>query len=220
MHARARSLWLVAVARKPNYHVWTVAVPLALIALMSFGQFSLPLDDDGTSDRMQNTATALLTATAYRTAITTSLPDHLGYLTLMDRFLIACPALLCLNAIETPIALRLGEDLPWTHPQQMDHILLAGLAAIWLLTFSYFAIKARMAFNDARLELGRDRAHIRDIGNATVAKSAACKATVAAQRDIERVRSRRESLKARVQSGTNFFAAGAALGAKPTEKPV
>jgi hypothetical protein len=62
------------VARKPNYVAYTVALPLCMLSLLSFAQFSYDIDENG-YHRVELTVQLLLTSAAYRSSITASLPE-------------------------------------------------------------------------------------------------------------------------------------------------
>ena len=62
--------------RKPMYYIFTLFIPLCLISFLASAQFGIDLEDQELwFDRVTHSATLLLTAAAYTSAVASSLPE-------------------------------------------------------------------------------------------------------------------------------------------------
>jgi len=156
------------VARKPKYFVWSMTVPLASVTTLAFMQFAYPIDY---SERVPLTVTLLLTTAAYANVIKGSLPD-LGYLTLQDKYLLACAGLLFLCAIETPLVMlatggfrdkgfvfdetgTFSTENAWCVDARgrncaLDVYCLVALASLWAACNAYFVVRCWRAWHASR----------------------------------------------------------------------
>jgi hypothetical protein len=87
----------VMVKRRPGYTLWSVALPVGVIAMMANIQFLVPLTDITT--RLTVSLTLTLTAAAYKLAIESMTPN-IGYLTLLDKYVLGCALFIALTVFE------------------------------------------------------------------------------------------------------------------------
>ena len=87
--------------RRFQYYVYNVVVPMAAFSLMSCLSFVIPVDD--VSDRLSISLMLVLTASAYRYAVMTMLPQ-IAYLTLLDAYIFFCMAFIFVVTLENGFA--------------------------------------------------------------------------------------------------------------------
>lgn len=96
----------VLVERQPFTLFVNVAVPVSTLTLLTGLNFFIPLDDYQT--RLANATTLMLTSAAYKLVVATQLPE-VAYMTLLDKYVLSCYALMAFVVAEgaTVPALRL-----------------------------------------------------------------------------------------------------------------
>jgi len=89
---------MVLVSRKPLYAMVNFMLPNFFLVALGFLQFTIPIDE--VADRIAVSLTLLLTAAAYRFAITTMVPA-VSYLTMLDKYVLACSIFIIIMVIES-----------------------------------------------------------------------------------------------------------------------
>jgi hypothetical protein len=92
---------MVLVSRKPTYAMVNLMLPMTCLVVLGFLQFTIPIDAVG--ERIAVTLTLLLTAAAYRYAISTMVP-MVSYLTMLDKYVLVCSIFIMAMVIENGIA--------------------------------------------------------------------------------------------------------------------
>eukprot|EP00937_MAST-01D_sp_MAST-1D-sp2_P004712 g4712.t1 len=87
------------VARKSDYYMWHIVLPLFFITGCGFGSILVPTDSDShVHESMAMTFTMLLTSVAFRFVIMDKLPN-VNYLSLVDKYTLLCFLVLVLTAM-------------------------------------------------------------------------------------------------------------------------
>ena len=81
-------------ARRPTYVLTNVVLPMCILTALALLQFLLPGHHDAAGVRITFTVTILLTSATYKLFVSTALPA-VGYLTLCDKYVLACFVLAC-----------------------------------------------------------------------------------------------------------------------------
>eukprot|EP01046_Picozoa_sp_COSAG06_P036925 COSAG06_NODE_4121_length_4549_cov_6.008539_3_plen_209_part_00 len=90
----------VMVKRRPGYTLWSVVLPVGVIAMMANIPFLVPLTDiHHMAVRLTVSLTLTLTAAAYKVAIESMTPN-IGYLTLLDKYVLGCALFIALTVFE------------------------------------------------------------------------------------------------------------------------
>ena len=148
------------VRRRPSYFLFSMFMPLGIISFLAFVQFSIAIDDPEWFDRVSHSATLLLTSAAYTSSVAEKLPD-IGYLTLLDKYLLSCLLLLALCVVESPCVRMLtslgtrgsdfrdteGHNLDATRASLIDNTFFAVLGALWLALHCVVAVQAWHAYS-------------------------------------------------------------------------
>lgn len=77
----------VEVTRRPNYHLVNVVFPMACFVLMGCCQFAH--ETSNVEGRLEYMGAIVLTSTAYKMSVASSIPA-IAYVTLLDRYVLAC----------------------------------------------------------------------------------------------------------------------------------
>jgi hypothetical protein len=120
------------IARESGFYIYKVALPLALIVILSWAVFWMK--DEPFAGRTRVSLTGVLTIVAYQFAIGNTLP-RVPYLTLMDKLMIASFLMIAVTVIE---------NLLVAHYQESDpaRALRVDRTARWLFPALYAAIVA------------------------------------------------------------------------------
>jgi len=90
----------ILISRRSGYVLTNVALPMAVYAFMSLSQFSVPMTD--TADRLSVSITLVLVVAAYKFSISSFIPK-LPYLTLLDKYVLACFLFVSASVMEASI---------------------------------------------------------------------------------------------------------------------
>lgn len=115
---------VAVVQRRAPYYVWNVYIPMLTFVIMSFMSYFVHKKD--VADRMDLSLTLVLTAAAYKFVVAGMLPA-VGYLTLLDKYVLACMMFLFLIVVEHGVCSR--------PPFKMYH-----MEAMWALAGLYIFI--------------------------------------------------------------------------------
>ncbi|MBW2382558.1 MAG: hypothetical protein JRG92_02935 [Deltaproteobacteria bacterium] len=121
----------IRIGRKPGFYLWKVFLPLVIIVALSWSVFWMP--EEKFASRSRISATGVLTIVAYQFAFGADLP-RVGYLTLLDKTMIASFGLLAVTVLESLLI------SPWqtTHPDralrvdQISRLLFPGAYLVML----------------------------------------------------------------------------------------
>jgi hypothetical protein len=126
----SRLVLTMEINRQSGFYVWKVMLPLLIIVALSWSVFWM--SDEKFGIRVRTTATGILTIVAYQFVAGQALP-RLGYLTLMDKFMVGSFVLLGVTVLESYIASRFPED---QHHKAMS----VDRAARWMFPLAYFSM--------------------------------------------------------------------------------
>jgi hypothetical protein len=93
------------VQRKQFYAMINMMLPMACVVILCFLQFSIPVDE--VADRISVGITLLLTAAAYKYAITSMVPQ-ISYLTMLDKYVLLCTVFIFFLVLESGIVGRIA----------------------------------------------------------------------------------------------------------------
>jgi hypothetical protein len=126
------------VQRRPGYALINVALPMAGVATLCFVQFLLPVTD--ITDRLSISLTLLLTAAAYKFAISTMIPA-ISYLTMLDRYVLVCTGVIFAIVLESAVLYKAAESDPKAarNADLGTATVLFGLFMIFHVWFAYRA---------------------------------------------------------------------------------
>ncbi|KAJ8037632.1 Gamma-aminobutyric acid receptor subunit beta-2 [Holothuria leucospilota] len=96
----------IYVTRKISYYMWNVALVTLLILLSNFTSFAV--SPSAPEDRLSVSVTLLLTAVAFKSVVSSSLPK-IPYLTLMDKYVLWSLIIQCLVVLQNAIAVIFAE---------------------------------------------------------------------------------------------------------------
>eukprot|EP00966_Prymnesium_polylepis_P248373 5742394-Prymnesium_polylepis.1 len=105
-------------------------MPMASFVLLSFTQYPIDYDDSGT--RLSITLTLVLTAAAYKFAVSSMVPT-ISYLTLLDKYVLFSWVVIMLNAFEGGFVRELD------NPTRCDRIFMWTILSCWLAMHILFA---------------------------------------------------------------------------------
>jgi len=131
----SRAVFSVSIQRESGYYLWKLSVPLILIVMLSWTVFWMK--DESLGGRIRITLTAFLTIVAYQFAISGDLPK-VGYLTLMDKMMVASFVLIALSALENMVAVLVSERNP-----EVGHQI--DLHSRWLFPILYVTVVVAVA---------------------------------------------------------------------------
>ena len=98
---------IVLVKRRPAFALQSIALPVGVIAMMAPIQFLIPLTNvDG---RLAVSLTLTLTVAAYKLAIASMVPN-VGYLTLLDKYVLGCMLFIAVTVFEGGILGHIAMD--------------------------------------------------------------------------------------------------------------
>jgi len=100
----------VRMRRRPEFFIWNFVVPMQFITATAFFAFFIKADADGTSDRVANCLTILLTAVAFKLMVANSLPN-VSYLTTADYYLLQSFSFIALVATHSAFAATLNAEV-------------------------------------------------------------------------------------------------------------
>jgi len=86
--------------RRAEFHFYNLFCPMAAFLFMSFASLSVPIDEVG--DRLELTLTLVLTAAAYKLAVTSVSPE-VAYNTLLDYYVLGCGGIMTLLVVVNSI---------------------------------------------------------------------------------------------------------------------
>jgi len=118
------------VQRRPLYYVMNVCVPMFSFVCMAFTSFFVPSEDAG--DRLALSLTLVLTAAAYKFVVAGMVPA-LGYLTMLDGFVMWCSFFIFAIVIEN--AVMSDERM-----EGYDGHAMAAVACLFCLTNLYYVL--------------------------------------------------------------------------------
>ena len=138
-------------ARRPTYVLTNVALPMCILTLLALLQFLLPGHHDAAGVRITFTVTILLTSATYKLFVSTALPA-VGYLTLCDKYVLACfmlqAAVVAEGAIMGAVALApldpqstLAAVAPWV-TSDADWVAGVMCCAAYVVSHAYFGVRA------------------------------------------------------------------------------
>ena len=137
-------------------------MPLGLITALAFVQFSTEIGEKSWFVRVDHSVTLLLTAAAYTSAVSSSLPE-IGYATLLDKYLLSCLLLLALFVVENPIVRTFVIDdgnmdtiSNGIDPVMLDRTFSVILGGVWLALHIVTACRAWTAQSHARQMLSEE----------------------------------------------------------------
>ncbi|XP_078583775.1 gamma-aminobutyric acid receptor subunit beta-3-like [Branchiostoma floridae x Branchiostoma japonicum] len=124
------------VQRKTGFYMWNIVLILFIItALSSVSSFSVPVEQH--SDRLVITFTLLLTTVAFKLVVSHYLPT-VPYLTLLDRYVLACIIFQSLVALEKILASFIGSCIDKYNAWLIDKIFLGIFVFALLCVHVYF----------------------------------------------------------------------------------
>jgi hypothetical protein len=97
----------IKIQRRSGFYISNIAIPMALLSLLSFLSFGILEYEANNNNRLSITLTLLLTAVSYKYVIASSLPQ-ISYLTLLDRYIWLCLGFIILVAVENMLGPRYG----------------------------------------------------------------------------------------------------------------
>ncbi|KAJ8037905.1 Glycine receptor subunit alpha-3 [Holothuria leucospilota] len=134
--------------RKPLFYVWNVVLPVFCILALSFTSFVI--DAENPSDRLSVTVTMLLTAVAFKSAVSSMLPK-IPYLTLLDKYVLCNFILQCLMVAQNAVAALCAKENKCPHFDLWSIIVLAFIAIVVNVGFIIAGI---ILFIKAKRDLG------------------------------------------------------------------
>ena len=123
------------VHRRPTFYTVNVVCPMASFVMLSFTQYPIPYTDS--PDRLSITLTLVLTAAAYKFAVSSLVPT-ISYLTLLDYYVLFSWLVIMLNGFEGGfVGLISNED----QGRQWDQIFMYMIGGLWIALHLGFAWK-------------------------------------------------------------------------------
>ena len=167
-------------AREANYFVKNVMLPLGLISTLGFSVYAIRPEVDMVGDRLEAAFTILLTTVSYKFFIADYLPK-VPYLTMLDKYILACLILLVTIVVECtivnfaiaedgtdeePILILGGNSTGWSDGgvgvEDMERVFFYTAGLLWIIVnfwFMYHAAKHQFragAFCGIKNFFGRD----------------------------------------------------------------
>ena len=121
-----------SIHRRPNFYLVNVALPASVLSLMSLITFCIP--QEAVSDRLGYSSTLALTIISAKFATSSSMPA-IAYLTLLDRFQLACIGIIFLIVAEASVFAIFSEDAA----ASAERVLLRATVLLWLSVQAHFA---------------------------------------------------------------------------------
>ncbi|KAJ8037636.1 Gamma-aminobutyric acid receptor subunit beta-2 [Holothuria leucospilota] len=115
--------------RKISYYMWNVALVTLLILLSNFTSFAVTAS--APEDRLSVSVTLLLTAVAFKSVVSSSLPK-IPYLTLMDKYVLWSLILQCFVVLQNAIAVIFARRTEISHFFDYGSIALLVVAVLTL----------------------------------------------------------------------------------------
>jgi hypothetical protein len=129
---------MVMVTRKPMYAIVNFMLPNFFLVCLSFLQFAIPLEEF-VADRVAISLTLLLTAAAYRFAITTTVPA-VSYLTMLDHYVLACSIFIILMVIESGVVVTIAR-IDDKAAELLEFATMIALLVLFAVFHAWFAWK-------------------------------------------------------------------------------
>eukprot|EP00041_Stephanoeca_diplocostata_P009211 m.140112 g.140112 ORF g.140112 m.140112 type:complete len:482 (+) comp17651_c0_seq1:184-1629(+) len=124
----------VVLRRIGRYYVVTAMLPMFLVTTVCMSTFFMSRDELG--DRLQISITAILAAIVFKQTVQGDLPN-LGYLTLLDQYMIMCESFLYVVTLQNVIGNQREEQIGTL---SIDSLLAWGIAALWLIAHIIFFV--------------------------------------------------------------------------------
>ena len=141
-----------SVCRLTSFYFANIVTPMSFFAALTvFCSFCVPRDDVG--DRLSVSLTLMLTAAAYKLAITTMMPT-IAYLTLLDKYLLSTSGIIVLVVIQNGVAKinsRSDADTDELSGFTFDRISLYVICGLWAAVHAYFMMATFVTFEARRL---------------------------------------------------------------------
>ena len=122
-----------SIHRRPTFYLVNVALPASVLSLMSLITFCIP--QEAVSDRLGYSSTLALTIISAKFATSSAMPA-ISYLTLLDRFQLACIGIIFLIVGEASVFAILHEATA----ARAERLLLCATVLLWL------GVQARFAY--------------------------------------------------------------------------
>lgn len=128
------------VKRKPEVYVVRMVLPMALVTLGSCAAFFISLDQEG--ERLNYGFSTVLTAVVYQLVIYNELP-HIPYMTLLDKYILACFIYMFCIVIETGVMKEIHEvSSDKEKVEEIDGLIAWGFLSAYVFLNAWFAWKS------------------------------------------------------------------------------
>ena len=132
-----------SITRRPTFYLVNVALPASFLSLMALLNFCIPQEAIG--ERLGYSSTLALTIVSAKFAASSSMPA-IAYLTLIDRFQLACIGIIFLVVAEAGVFALLSPHAA----AQAESVLMHTSIMMWLLVHFNFAAKSWAAWRQTR----------------------------------------------------------------------
>ena len=124
------------VTRRPGFILSNIALPVGLFVPIAYLEFAFPVTDQ--PNRVMVPITMLLTAAAYKNTVAGIMPQ-ISYLTLIDKYVMCCTALIMLMAIEGALIGMLAREGHVELATLIDVVSRVAVGVSYLLLHGVFA---------------------------------------------------------------------------------
>jgi len=141
------------VQRKWQWYAVNHMVTLGVLATISFGAYSIDIESFGS--RLSVNLTLLLTIVATKLGLSDSLPK-VPYLTVLDKYILACMALVVVNIVENVVAhqILLSGDVTQSTSESIDYAFFGFVTFCWFLFNCITVVRIKWRLESIRQTCG------------------------------------------------------------------